>query len=82
MHYHYGNRSQKTIPIMVLGTWLQNSSIHGPSWIIFSPKGPRTLRVRYHGALYGSVDAEPTRSDVVALCGSATKGLGFKVFRL
>ena len=39
MHYHYGNRSQKTIPIMVLG-------------------------------------------DVVALCGSATKGLGFKVFRL
>ena len=32
IYYHYGIRSQKTIPIMVFGAEFHNSSVYGPSW--------------------------------------------------
>ena len=34
IHYHYGIRSQKTIPTMVLGPYFHNRSVYGPSWFM------------------------------------------------
>ena len=34
IHYHYGIRSQKTIPTMVLGPYFHNRSVYGPSWVV------------------------------------------------
>ena len=33
IYYHYGIRSQKTIPIMVFEAKFHNSSVYGPSWL-------------------------------------------------